>query len=245
MTNKGGSSKSGRMNLISNKFAVLLLVLLFLPAVTFASQPVEPAYCNPSEFIKYEIRTPMANVVTRLATFKLGRVVFAGMGVGASRVEDVSRLAQSVNRNLDINQGFCTWFINDENPAAERTFNHTYVRNPAKMGPTEAARNFSEVLGSSFTNRTPSFVSCAERYGYLGIGCFGQKHRGPSAFGMILAFSGCSPESASAIVNRLWGLNDVRYEVRHAIIQEGARLGVLYPEYRAKLQSLFLAKPWR
>ena len=62
------------------------------------------------------------------------------------------------------------------------------------------------------------------------------KHRGPTAFGMVLAALGCSPEHAAEIVNRLWGLNDIPAENRLAAIRRAYDSGARQPELRARLQ---------
>ena len=84
------------------------------------------------------------------------------------------------------------------------------------------------------------FLSCLEESKYLAIGCHGMLHRGPSAFAMILAFSGCSPAHSLEIVNHLWGLNGVKYEVRNAIAEAGYELGEIFGTEPLKFQKAFL-----
>jgi hypothetical protein len=67
-------------------------------------------------------------------------------------------------------------------------------------------------------------------------------HRGPTVFGMLLAYSGCSAEHSLEITNQIWGLNGVKRKVRLAIIRKAYELGNTQKESRKRLAELFSAK---
>jgi hypothetical protein len=102
-------------------------------------------------------------------------------------------------------------------------------------GPAE----YRAVLQDQFAKAPISFLSCLENNKILIMGCNAQMHRGPTVFGMLLSFSGCSAEHSAEIVNSLWGLNGVKAEVRLAIIDEGRKLGDEDPNARLRLQRAF------
>lgn len=221
------------------KLLVVLLVGLW-GQQSFGARGGEPLYCQPNVFLKKEIPVQVQGRIKRLHLFKVGSVQIAGLAVGDSDAKDVARFADSWGAHANVN--YCTWYLNKGNTTAEQIFTHSYVTNPIYQTPVQAAQEFTQVLGPYFSQTTPiNFISCLEQ-GFLELGCNGQKHRGPSAFGMILAFSGCSPKNAQTIVDQLWGLNGVAYEVRQAIIQSGYELGNRYPEARLKIQNLFSMK---
>ena len=87
-----------------------------------------------------------------------------------------------------------------------------------------------------------SFVSCAIDHGYIAMGCDGMKHRGPSVFAMLLAYSGCSAKNAATIANKLWGLNFVKEATREAIAEKAFEMGQRQPQMRAALRNVLLAQ---
>ncbi len=201
----------------------------------------EPAFCDPEKFLSLE-ETPVVAGIDRLRVFRIGRLRLAGMAVGASEASDVIGLAETYSVTADDH--YCTWYVNKGNKEAEAEFNFHYVSNPLYSTPGRAAKEFMGTLGSSFKGGPgiPSFWSCAVNSGYIAMGCNAQMHRGPSVFGMILAFSGCSSEHALSIVNRIWGLNGVLPEVRLAIIQAARDFGDSRPDLRAKLLGVMLSE---
>jgi hypothetical protein len=219
-------------------FFVLSLVTLFSTAA-FAD---EPSYCNPTEFYKHEISgaNGTINGIQRLHMYQLGKVKVAGLAVGASMTESVKALSDKYSSS-DVREKYCTWYFNVGNHDAKMTFNWHYVPNPTHISPAEASQIFIKSLASSFDADSVSFVSCAERFNYLAMGCDEQRHRGPTAFGMMLAYSGCSPEHAAEIVNTLWGLNGIPAETRLAIIRAGGELGQSHQAGSQKLRALFEA----
>lgn len=196
----------------------------------------EPAYCDPEVFRHLEVPMPSAEA-SRLHAFRIGAVTLAGMAVGNSRVEAVEDVARELS-TAGPDEKYCTWYYNVRNPEAARVFNHHPVlASPIQMRPAEATETFLQVVAPSFDQGEISVISCVERFGYVALGCDAQQHRGPTAFAMLLAFSGCTPEHAVAIVDGLWGLNGVPLEVRTAVARAGYDLGQQRPESRRRLQA--------
>jgi hypothetical protein len=219
--------------------------LLFLWAgPTFAGNlpaPAEPSFCVPDAFLAHETAEPGTVGIKRLRIFRFGGVVLAGMAIGESDVATVARLAE--NRGLTAADRFCTWYVNRGNFDAERLFHQVYLPNPSSLSPTDAAEVYGELFGASLGEGTDGVWSCLREKGFLAVGCNGQLHRGPTAFGMVLAALGCAPENAAEIVNRLWGLNGVPAESRLAAIRRAHELGARQPELRAGLQRLLADGP--
>ncbi len=69
--------------------------------------------------------------------------------------------------------------------------------------------------------------------------CNGMRHRGPTSFGMLLTYSGCSAEPANTTVNKIWGLNGVNPAVRLAIIQKAYDYGQSNPEQSGAFRAAF------
>lgn len=220
-------------------FTAVLGLFISVSAVTAAAEPraQEPAYCDLNAFLKSEVAAPISQSIQRLHLYRLGNVTVAGMAMGLSKTSEMEALAESFSAGANVN--FCTWYLNKGNTEAEKSFNHHYVDNPNKLTPEQAVTQFMGALQSSFTNGANTFLACAETRGYIAMGCNGQMHRGPSGIGMLLAFSGCTPEHAEAIVDRIWGLNGVQYNVRLSIIQAGFDLGSQNPALRQRLQHAF------
>jgi hypothetical protein len=201
--------------------------------------PAEPAYCDPATFSRLEV--PLAKEerkhVKRLHVFRLGRVTVAGLAVGHSAPAAVRALAGRFSR-AGTGERYCTWYLNDGNPEASRTFNFHYVPNPILLDETRGPAVYLQALDSSFAADAESFLSCAEQHGFLALGCDGMRHRGPTVFGMLLAFSGCAPEHALRIANDFWDLNGVRPAVRLAIIRAAYDRGRAHPGESERLRAL-------
>ncbi|AZZ36367.1 hypothetical protein CIK05_06030 [Bdellovibrio sp. qaytius] len=220
---------------------------LFIGATLFsftnaalAGGTTEPDYCNPKVFYSKEIKTNNSKL-ERAHMYQLGQTKVMGVGVGDSKAQDLVNMA-SQQSTATASDKYCTWYFNEGNSQAESLFTHKYVPNPSGLSPATAAKKYNEALKDEFANSVPSFLSCAQNHKYIAMGCNGQKHRGPGVFGMMLAFSGCSPQNAATIVNTVWGLNGVDAATRLAIIAEGQKLGDADPEARARLQQAFGAE---
>ncbi|MFZ9594546.1 MAG: hypothetical protein ACO3A2_00515 [Bdellovibrionia bacterium] len=213
---------------------------------------VEPSYCDPDRFDATEIRLsedvylPQSGL-KRIHAFQLGQVTLVGLGVGDSSVQAVKDLAQKYAPQMKA-KGYCTWYLNHpkvesdlNKKLAAQTFIHKDIlKNPMSMDEQEVGKAFMEVIGSSFDQEPTSFLSCVTGQKYLALGCNGMMHRGPTVFGMVLAFSGCSPSHALEISNQIWGLNGVKRKVRLSAIQKAYELGERHPESRKRMQDAFL-----
>ena len=239
---------------------VFLLSLLSFSSISKAaslsfSSSQEPAYCDPALFDEKEMdlgnfEKLTASGIQRAHGFKLGKVTLIGVGVGDSKTSALIDLAHKYSDHLTKDKRYCTWYLNhpkglvpkeDEyRVSAARAFNHLDVkRNPMSLTEKEATDEFMQVLEKAFDLHANSFLNCASEQHYIALGCNGMRHRGPTAFGMLLAFSGCSPEHALEIANQVWGLNGVKRKVRLAVIQKAYDLGQSHSVSRKKLAQLF------
>ena len=231
-------SHSGRRGAL---LVLLSLVLRAVPAPGQGLPPVaEPAFCAPETFLAHEIAGAGDAGIERLRAFRLGGVVLAGMAVGDSDAAAVARLAEG--HGATAADRYCTWYVNRGNHKAELLFRQIYLPNPRHLSPEDAAEAFGDLFGPALGAGPDGLWRCVEERGFLALGCNGQKHRGPTAFGMVLAALGCSPEHAAGIVNRLWGLNDIPAENRLAAIRRAYDIGARQPDQRDRLQRL-LTKP--
>ncbi|MBC7466831.1 MAG: hypothetical protein H7256_12640 [Bdellovibrio sp.] len=213
-----------------------LSILLFTVMTSSYSFAAEPSYCNPKVFFSKEVK--MSSRIKRAHVYKLGDTLLMGAAVGESDTNDLIQF-ESTHSNAAASNKYCTWYLNEGNSEAEQSFTHIYLNNPKGLTTVSGPAEYGSKLKETFANGPVNFLKCATDHNYIAMGCNGQKHRGPTAFGMLLAFSGCSVENAANIVNTTWGLNGVQAEVRAAIIAEGQRLGDADPEARRRLQQAF------
>lgn len=176
--------------------------------------------------------------IKRLHLYKLGAVVFAGMGIGVSPTEKMKSLAQEYSRHIDQN-AYCTWYVGTRNSSAASSFNHFPMPGLFTFFPKKMAKTYIEKLGPTFFKNKNSFLSCAKERGYIALGCDHQMHRGPTFFAMVLAFSGCSAENSVKIVNKIWGLNGVFPQVRLEIVKAAYEYGQKNPIPQKQLSELF------
>lgn len=225
-------------------FFYLLGLILLMGCFTFQTAHAvlhsgEPTYCEPKNFKQYQI--PLKGVsISRLKAFQLGRVVIAGMAIGNTDAVKVKELYQKL-KSSEFGDRHCTWYVNKGNNAAEKVFKHHYLPNPSGLDEIEGPQVYMKEMDAEFSSSPESFVTCADQAGYIGLGCNGQRHRGPTVFGMLLAYSGCSPQNSATIVNELWGLNGVKPEVRKEIIQAAYVKGSQQSDFRQRMQELFLS----
>lgn len=204
---------------------LVLFAILF--SLSSHAVEVEPAYCNPATFSKYEINYP-GNKPKRIHAYKIGRVVLAGMAVGGSDATDVANVSLEYS-NATPETKYCTWYYNDGNSAAEKMFTWKDLPKPTGSNYTEMADKFEALMGSHFDADAVNYVSCAVEHGYVAVGCNGQMHRGPSVFAMILAYGGCTPQHATEIVNALWGNNGIKTEMRIALATRASEFAAANP----------------
>jgi hypothetical protein len=180
----------------------------------------EPSYCDPPDFLSHEVKIPheIENGLHRPHVFKLGQITFAGFAVGKSKTDSTQRLAHHYAKG-ELDSGSGTWYLHHKNEAVRKLFNWTPIyENPRDLDEEQAYLKFEMTLKDQFfpsnNNSGNTFLSSLEKSKYLALGCQGMHHRGPSAFAMILAFSGCTPTHSTEIVNSLWGLSGVNCRSR-------------------------------
>jgi hypothetical protein len=219
------------------KFTISILgsLAVFL-AASASSYAAEPAYCDVRTFLSKEVRYPSRDLENH-HLYKLGSVHLLGVGVGESEIDSVIRAATQLGR-VTRTQNYCTWYINDENEEAAEIFNWFPVERPDD-DIRWSVSHYRQVLQGVFEKNSINMLDCLTTNHYVALGCNGMKHRGPTLFGMLLAYSGCSPARAAAIVNTVWGLNGVPERSRLAIITDAYNMGTANPVARQELQKLF------
>jgi hypothetical protein len=217
------------------------VLVLFLFLVSTQAMAGEPAWCNPKTFSKYEYALPSEGLV-RAHLYKIGGLEIVGLAVGRSDIPTVQKLAQDLAHVPVAGVKSCTWYLNEGNDAASEAYNHIYLPRPYPWsGKNSMAKTYGERFGPAIAGNDVDLLGCAQDYGYVAFGCDGEKHRGPSAFAMLLSYTGCSAENANKIANQIWGLNTVPSATRKAIAQKGADLGDANPQARAAFQTLMSA----
>ncbi len=220
---------------MKNIFFGCFSVVVAIATGLSTAQAAEPAWCDAATFSQYE-RGNNIPYLEREHVYQFGDLTLVGLAVGRSDYRYVQSLSQQY-ANTDAYEKSCTWYFHEKNDDAVKSFNHKYVSNPMLKG-ASAAKEFEEKISPLFLESTVNFMSCAERHGYVAMGCHGMKHRGPSVFAMFLSFSGCTPEHATKIANKVWGNNFVFTKTRTAIARKGWELGNANPEARKRLQAI-------
>lgn len=195
----------------------------------------EPAYCDMQTFLSKEVKYNGA-APSRLHVFKLGKIYLAGMAVGNSKPSDVKGVSATYSNSTNADK-FCTWYLNDGNQEAANLFNWRNLPRPSGSDYSGMSAQYMTTLGDQFDEASTNMVSCAVNHGYIGLGCDGMKHRGPTVLPMVLAYSGCSPAKAVAISNKLWGENGISVQMREAIAQKAYDLGVKHPDASKSLRE--------
>lgn len=222
--------------------SILVLSLLFSLNTYAQKFRDEPAYCAPETFASLEIQNPIPAAeqknLLRLRAFKLGQTVLAGMAVGDSKTPSTLKFAAATaSYNVDQDK-YCTWYFARSNKAALKTFISHELPDPFSIKVETAPKIFMNAIQSSFfEDGRLSFMDCAQNHHYIGMGCTEQRHRGPTVFGMLLAFSGCTADHANQIVNNAWGLNGLKPEVRLAAIKAAYDYGAQHPNERARFAN--------
>jgi hypothetical protein len=223
------------MKLILLSFSVLFLFSIVVSAA-------EPSYCDPDKFASLGINPPLAyneiKHIKKLKMFEVGQVVLAGMAVGKSNTTEMENLAESYSTKISDNN-YCTWFFDgSSNPSATKAFISHPIANPFSLTVASAPSEFMDAVQSSFFQDESSFITCAKKYKYIAMGCTQMQHRGPTVFGMLLAFSGCTAAHSAEIANSAFGLNGLSAALRLAVIQAAYDYGNESPDQRAELASL-------
>ena len=216
--------------------ALIVLISSFLSYKGFSQ--VEPSFCNLNTFKTLEVIYPNSDSPRRLRVFKVGEVVLAGMGVGTSSPGEVADVAREYSE-VRGKQNYCTWYWNTLNPVSAVRFNWEHLSHPNSGKLKNRVKEYSKNVLPTFFKNKINMVKCAKDFGYVGMGCNSQKHRGPTVFAMLLAFSGCSAQSASEIANEIWGLNGVEPLNRLALVQLAYEYGKQNPNESKELRELF------
>lgn len=199
------------------------------------SLQAEPQYCNLQYLKNNSFQAPVN--LKKHKGFLINGVMLSGLAVGESRYENTRKMAESAGLKSE-NKKFCTWYLNDGNHEAELHFNWMDLPNPRDLDlvklQSEYRKNAKPLL--------KSMAQCVISNKYLALGCNGMKHRGPSVFGMFLAFSGCSTETSLYIVNELWGSNGVPDLNRSAVIELGHEFASENPELVIEVQQALEGK---
>lgn len=201
--------------------------------------PNEPAFCRLETFVSRQVEGPN---IMRSRTFRFGDSHLVVGGIGKSQVSAVVAGAREMAKPADFlpQEKFCTWYYNDGNDQSAKAFRHQYVSNPDLVtfilaaSPTlgmlameNVANEYQQKVIPNFSRGPVNFMSCLQNHKYVALGCDGNKHRGPTIFAMLLAYSGCTPRTSVDIAVALWGqnwvLNSTRIWIARRAYAEGAR----------------------
>lgn len=223
------------------KITIYLLLATTFISTAIAKYEDQPAFCDPSTFFKLEQKAQREGLL-RDRLYKIGDLTLAGLAVGHSDLESIKKLAQE-HGDFRADEKYCTFYLNKGEEDKEETFNHHYLSAPyLKFKHRKIKRQYTEALRPVFEENATNFISCAKDHGYIAMGCNGQKHRGPTAVAMLLAYAGCSPNNSVNIVNSIWGKNMVRFATRWKLANMAYNWGSKNPKNREVLQSIMTAK---
>ena len=226
------------------KLIIAVLISSIFSLSTFALAPGEPAFCDPSTFFKLEQKAQREGLI-RDRLYKIGGLTLTGLAVGKSDVEKMKDLALSVTKgnSFRADEKYCTFYLNKGKEKQEKEFNHSYLAKPYFVrSHSKLQRQYASAMRPLLEENSTTFVSCAKDHGYIAMGCNGQKHRGPTAVAMLLAYAGCSANNAVNIVNSVWGKNFVLFSTRWKLAQMAHDWGKENPQNREVLQSVMLGK---
>lgn len=225
--------------MFARSLATAAFLFASISALASSALAAEPSYCKLENFKKLE-RGNNVPYLDRAHVFQVGQLTLAGLGVGNSDHRYVQSLADQYGE-FQAYEKSCTFYFNDGNDEAAKAFNHQYVTSPI-LKSKKVAEKYDAVITPLLDQTAVNMVSCAENHRFLAMGCDGMRHRGPSVFAMLLAYSGCTAESATKIANAVWGTNHVPTGTRTAIAQKGFEAGNRNPQGRARLQKLMTNK---
>lgn len=220
-----------------------------LASTLATNKKARPRYCQPE--IIWAASTSGSEFerevgIERMMRFAIGEYQIVGLAVGNSDAFSVAKKAGSFHDGK-----YCTWYFNQGNAEASALFHWVYLPKPSSNGwlSSEARQlGWDEIrrqYGAALQAELPAMVNCLYDHKYLAMGCNGMRERGPTVFGMLLSFAGCTPDEVSDIVNPVWGRG---WPV--AIVSEQDRLDVLevsflmgelgfFPQEREKLIHTF------
>jgi hypothetical protein len=228
------------MNFLRNSLGVQIAVVSF---VLGATAPVfaEPEYCSVDHFEKNELAFPVPGKnLKRIHTFKLGKVTLSGLGVGETSTSKVKSLSRIHSRGATKAQKYCTWYFNTLNLPSMLEFRWIHLPRPRGSPSIELEEKYMSRVQDEFFENDLNFLDCAKDHGFIALGCNSMKHRGPTVFAMLLAFSGCRAETATEIANHFWGLNGIEKDTRQSLAQAAYDYGLKNPVPSESLRNLFL-----
>ena len=214
-------------------------LLLLTLRVNVANAASEPRYCDVEVFKKLERGNNIPNL-DRPHVYQIGQLTLAGLGVGNSDHRYVQSLADQYG-DYQAYEKSCVFYFNKGNDEAIKAFNQQYVTTPI-LKSKKVATEYEKIISPMLDQNSVNMLSCAVNHNFIAMGCDGMRHRGPSVLAMFLAYSGCSAEHATKIVNAVWGTNHVPTGTRTAIAQKGWEAGNRNPAGRARLQKLMTAQ---
>ena len=209
-------------------------VSIFCLCQAFAIQNVEPAWCKPGHFAKLE---SLRDAENRTHVFKVGELVIAGLPIGNLQIETTVALAEKYSP-VDSSDKYCTWFLGDQGTDRDIFFRAHHIEDNHSLNDPWIKDQYFSQLKSSFGSGPESFLYCAEKKHYIGIGCDQMHNRGPTTFAMLLAFAGCTPKHAWKITFDQWGAWSLFPFVRYQLIQKAYGLGNNRPDDRYRLQQV-------
>lgn len=221
------------------KQSLCLIALCLFAAGASANYTTEPKFCQLNNFFSLEQKAQREGLI-RDRVYKIGGLTLAGLAVGKSSVESMKELAMN-HSDFRADEKYCTFYLNKGSMEQEREFNHSYLARPYLVrSHSKLQRKYATAMKPLMEENATNFVSCAKDHGYIAMGCNGQKHRGPTAVAMLLAYAGCSPNNAVNIVNSIWGRNFVLFSTRWKLAKMAYEWGSANPKNREVLQSVML-----
>lgn len=224
------------------KHLLCFLALSLFVTSASANYFTEPKFCQLDNFFSLEQREHRDGLV-RDRLYQIGGLTLTGLAVGKSSVESMKDLAltQTKATSFREEEKFCTFYLNKGKKEQEEEFNHTYLAKPYFVkNHSKLQRKYATAMRPLLEGNGTNLVSCAKDHGYIAMGCNGQKHRGPTAVAMLLAYAGCSPNNAVNIVNSIWGRNFVLFSTRWKLAKMAYDWGSANPKNREVLQSVML-----
>lgn len=229
------------------KFLIVLTVLFALDVMAD-----DPPYCRIDNYKNAKSRHPRADNpikmlkhvkkdgLHRLKVFEIGQVKLAGLAVGDSSKKDRGARVRALSRELSQGGGSAAWeskkgcvyyTTEDIKEEVAGVFNEIGIHRPNEAPVTEPLRLTEPHL--------PQMLSCLQEQRFLALGCNGERHRGPTEFGLMLSIAGCRPEQSLEIVKKFWG-SAISDEVRLGVYRTGYEFGSgRGAETRRELQTLF------
>jgi hypothetical protein len=182
----------------------------------------------------------LAKRLGRLKALQVGSVKLAGLAVGDSPLDAVLQLPGALGVTVAPEDRSCTFLMKKASSAHRKALRWFNLPDPRGRGSRADAQKWFGIVREVFDQGQPSFLSCAEKYGFIALGCAGMRHRGPTVFAMLLAFAGCTPKRATAIAEKHWQRH-VDTSVRQGMVEVAYEHGLKaeHRDSRLRFQRLF------